>query len=89
MLLAGIVFGGVWLTVRLSIRTKSRKLGHSLIEFGERRFPRGDGIGQWRRFLLNGGGRGSRDRAPGQGVGEGRSPPEAEKKLNFDNTKPF
>ena len=31
---------------------------------------------------------GSRSRAPGQGV-RGRSPPEAEKKLNFDNTKPL
>jgi len=49
---------------------------------------------QWRRFLLNGGGSGagppagSRGRAPGQGA-EGHSPPEAEKKLNFDNTKPL
>jgi len=59
---------------------------------------------QWRRFILNIGGRhgergarayngglgaeppaGSRCRAPGQGV-RGRSPPEAERKLNFDNT---
>jgi len=33
------------------------------------------------------GGCGSRGRAPGQGV-RGQSHPEAEKKLNFDNTKP-
>jgi len=33
---------------------------------------------QWRRFLLNGGWTGV----------QGQSPPEAEKKLNFDNTKP-
>ena len=49
---------------------------------------------QWRRFLLNGGGRGaeppagSRDRALVRGS-EGHSPPEAEKNLNFDNTKPL
>ena len=59
---------------------------------------------QWRRFLLNGGGSGgvpsgdqgqspwSGGRAPGQEIraSEGHSPPpEAEKKLNFDNTKPL
>jgi len=49
---------------------------------------------QWRRFLLNGGGRrGSRQQGPGieplvRGSEE-HSPPEAEKKLNFDNTKPL
>jgi len=49
---------------------------------------------QWRRFLLNGGGRG---RSPQRGPGaqplvrgsEGHSPPEAEKKLTSDNTKPL
>ena len=50
---------------------------------------------QWRRFLLNGG---SLGRSPQRGPGaeplvrgsEGHSPPpEAEKKLNLDNTKPL
>jgi len=46
----------------------------------------GKGEEQWRRFLMNSGGRGSGGRAPGQG---GVAPPEAEKKLNFDNAKPL
>jgi len=37
-------------------------------------------ITQWRRFLPNG---------AGTGVMGAYSPPEAEKKLNFDNTKPL
>ena len=48
---------------------------------------------QRRRFLLNGGG--GAERSPGPGAeplvrgSEEHSPPEAEKKLNFDNTKPL
>jgi len=43
---------------------------------------------QWRRFLLNGGETGVQGQNPGQKA-RGRSPPEVEKKLNFDNIKPF
>jgi len=39
------------------------------------------------RFLLNGGGTGVWEQSPQRGPGA--EPPKAEKKLNFDNTKPL
>jgi len=43
-------------------------------------------LNHWRRFLLTGGGTGVWGQSFWSG---GRSPPEAEKKLHFDNTKPL
>jgi len=77
---------------------------HYVLEWINEYHCRQCSIAQWRRFLLNSGGRhgergarayngglgaeppaGSSGRALGQGSGE-RSPPEAERKLNFGNT---